>query len=621
MNQEHNKAEKSNFKRINVLGLFSGAISLTFIIAAVILYCHYEKKAGERLILEDGTALCHLITDAARQEYFGESSKINHNLIDYVVREKRLMYCLISDSNLTPFLQLGSDQPLNDTKIIQNAWNSEYLLIQKYTMKDKNNKEIYEFSKPIYHNGEKVGLVRIGLYLSNYIHLNRSTGYILTLITLAFFILVFIFYHLIKRLLAPIFQMKQELTKMIVEEHEFSELEISFAGEIGQLANKMNQFLQVQQERIKDLEMANCELDVANKIFIYEKSRIRVVLDNLKIGLVLIDSTGKVIMFNKRANHFLKMDLQEYIDKPWEEVLEDQDPALVNLFNEFCQKGSIYGHDSVEIESPHIDAATVLCHDCFYLLDERDKSLGVLWTISDITSLKQAELSRHEFVNHVAHELKTPLNTLRSYSEMLLDNEVENEESKKEFFNSINEEAIRLSRLINNLLNITKIEIPNPKVSKTLIKMDKLLMDCYKAVQPQALNKQIHFLYDIPDKIPNMLLDKDLIEVAILNLLTNAIKYTPNNGKVMLKVLLEENSVLIRVTDNGMGIADSEIDYIFDKFFRSSRDEIRTESGTGLGLSLAMSIVKLHNGDIKAESKVGKGSSFTMTLPIEEVYI
>ncbi|MGA1823235.1 MAG: ATP-binding protein [bacterium] len=607
-------------KHINLLGLVAIIISGAIIITIIMLFSHYEEKAGEKQLMKDGTSLCTLITDAARQEYFIDSTKINLNLIDYVVREKELMYCLVLDNKLAPLLQLGNEIPHHDPQIINNAWNSDYLLTQTYTVAT-TGEYIYEFSKPIYYENIKVGMVRIGLNLSNYVHLNKSIRYILSIIAISLLAFIFIFYHLIKRLLSPVFQMKQELTRMIVEKHEFSELEISFAGEVGELAEKMNQILMAHQEKIKELEALNCELEVANRIFVYEKNRIRVVLDNLKLGLVLVDSTGKVILANKRADHFLKINRQYYLDKPWEEVLQNQNQDLVNLFHEFRLKGSIYGHDSIEIESTHFDATTVLCHDCFYLLDKRDKPLGFLWTITDITAQKQAELSRHEFVNHVAHEIKTPLNTLRSYTEMLLDNEVIDEENKKEFFNSINNEAIRLSRLINNLLNITKLEVPNPSINKTLIKMEKMLTDCYKTVKPQAINKNINFLIDIPDNMPNMRLDKDLIEVAILNLLTNAIKYTPGDGTVVLKALLNENNILICVTDNGRGIDESEIGHIFDKFFRSSRDEIKQEAGTGLGLSLAMNIIKLHNGDIKAESKVGKGSSFTVILPREEVFI
>lgn len=324
---------------------------------------------------------------------------------------------------------------------------------------------------------------------------------------------------------------------------------------------------------------------------------------------------------------------QSYLGKPWKEFLYNQNQDLGRMFHTFYEKENIYAHDCFDVQSTETpappadgipagsDSLPVLRHCCSYLLDEEDKPLGFLWTITDITAQKQSESARHEFVNHVAHELKTPLNTLLAYSEMLLDGEVNDEQAKREFFNSINEEAARLSRLINNLLNISKIEMGSLKIDRTLIKVDKLVMDCFSTIRAQAASKGINFSIDVADKMPNLLLDKDLIEVAILNLLTNAIKYTPARGKVVLQSIVEEEHVLIRVTDSGHGIPENEISHIFDKFFRSEKEEIRKETGTGLGLSLAMNIVQLHKGDIRVESQWGTGSSFTIVLPKEEVYI
>ena len=165
------------------------------------------------------------------------------------------------------------------------------------------------------------------------------------------------------------------------------------------------------------------------------------------------------------------------------------------------------------------------------------------------------------------------------------------------------------------------METGHLKLTQTLIKMDKLIKDCYQTVLPQTKKKDIQFICDVPDKMPNSKLDKDLIEVAILNLLTNAIKYTPEAGKVVLKGVLEEDKIFIKVTDSGCGIEQSEVNRVFDKFFRASNEEVKKESGTGLGLSLARNIVQMHKGDIQVESKLGMGSSFTIILPREEVFI
>ena len=620
INRPSENNRKTNYQSINQFGLLTLGIALVAIVVIFMLFHFYGKKTGEGRLIKDGSALCTLITDVVRQELFIENQNKDLNLLNYVAREKELIYCLILNDQQVPLLQLGRQIPDQNSQISLNSQKTDYLLTQEY--EDPTTKEIiYEFSKPVYLEGKKVGLVKIGLGLSRYVYLNQDRSYFMGVIALAILGLVLLIYFLVKRLLSPLYKIDQDLTKMIIEKQEYPKIEISVSGEIGQLAQRFNDILQGQQKKHRELGEYNTELEVANKILHYEKLRIRAILDNLKIGLVFIDSTGKAIMANQIAHNLLKVDESNYQGKPWEEFLENQSPKLAKFYRRFLQKENIYTHDFYEMKAQSGDTQIILGHDCFYLLDKEDKPLGMLWAITDITSQKQAESSRNEFINHVAHELKTPLTTLRSYSEMLLDNEISDEQNKREFVNSINKETIRLSRLINNLLNISKIETGCLKLTQTMIKTDKLLSDCYQTVRQQAISKNIHFTCDIADKMPNLSLDKDLIEVAILNLLTNAIKYTPESGKVTLQGIVENEHIVIKVIDSGYGIEESELDQVFDKFFRSARQEITKESGTGLGLALAKNIVQLHRGDIKVESVIGSGSSFSLILPKEEVFI
>ncbi|MCL6582569.1 MAG: PAS domain-containing protein [bacterium] len=619
--QDEEKKTWDSSNIFNRLGLLIIGIAAIAILLILFSFYSYEKRAGERRLVKDGFSLCSLIADLIQHEFQMETQKRNLNLLDYVVREKGIVYCLAEDAEGETLVRLGRQMPEEGCKFkAENNQQAEHLLTQK-RLENQNGEVIYEFSKPIYREGKRAGLVKIGLALSDYIHFNQEIGFLFGGIALSIFGLVFLFYYLLKRLFSPLHQINCQLKRIITGEEEFPKIEISFRGEIGQIAQQLNHVLSTQNMRSRRQEEINAELEISNKVLLYEKIRLRAILDNLNIGIIVIDTTGRTILANKLAGHFLREELQDYLGKPWKDFLHDHEPDLVPVFTRFYDKGNIYGHDSVEIQKNEGSNLAIFHHTCSYLLNGEDSPLGFLWMISDITSQKQSELSKYEFVNHVAHELKTPLNTLVSYSEMLLEGEVNDEQTKREFFNSINEEAIRLSRLINNLLNISKIEMGCLKINRTLIKVDKLLRDCYQTVRAQALNKGIDFTMDLADKMPNLLLDKDLIEVAILNLLTNAIKYTPAMGKVTLQGIVEEESVLIRVTDSGYGIPEDELNHIFDKFFRSSKEEIKKEQGNGLGLSLAMNIVQLHKGDIKVESKWGSGSSFTIILPKEEVYI
>lgn len=618
---EEGKEGQGSSKIINKFGLLVIVVATIIVSLILFLFYRYEKRTGEKQLAKDGFTLCSLIADLVRQELLVDGNKSRDlNLLDYVVREKGIVYCLAMNSDGAPLVRLGRQVSEEGFKFVQDSEKVEHLLTQK-RLESRNGEVIYEFSKPIYLEGKKAGLVKIGLALSDYVYFNQEISYLTGGIALLIFGLVFIFYYLLKRLFSPLYQMNYHLRQVIREDQEFPKIEVSFQGEVGQLAQGMNQLLLTQKKKSQKQEEINVELEISNKVLLYEKIRMRAILDNLKAGIIVIDSTGRSILANKFAGQFLQGEIRDYLGKPWKDFLHDHEPDLVQLFTKFYGQGNIYGHDSLEIQKTEGDNPAIFHHTCSYLLNTEDKPLGFLWIVTDITTQKQSELSKYEFVNHVAHELKTPLNTLLSYSEMLLEDEVNDEQTKREFFNSINEEAIRLSRLINNLLNISKIEMGCLKINQTLIKVDKLIRDCYQTVRAQALSKGINFTVDIADKMPNLLLDKDLIEVAILNLLTNAIKYTPAMGKVTLQGIVEEESVLIKVTDSGYGIPEDEINHIFDKFFRSDKDEVKKEPGTGLGLSLAMNIVQLHKGDIRVESRWGSGSSFTIILPKEEVYI
>jgi two-component system sensor histidine kinase VicK len=234
--------------------------------------------------------------------------------------------------------------------------------------------------------------------------------------------------------------------------------------------------------------------------------------------------------------------------------------------------------------------------------------------IRDITEQVIAEQARGEFVAHVAHELKTPLNTLKSYSEMLMDGEAGDEETKREFYNTINEEADRLSGLIGNLLNITKIEMGSLQIQKTRVKTEELLEELAMTAERQKKGKDLAIHAVFPDKLPVIKADKELLKTALLNLLSNSIKYTDEGKGITFKAEQDDDVIMIHVIDSGIGIPPEDLPHIFDKFYRSQDKKVRQRPGHGLGLSLARQIVELHDGELRVISHPGEGSQFTVIL-------
>jgi two-component system phosphate regulon sensor histidine kinase PhoR len=225
---------------------------------------------------------------------------------------------------------------------------------------------------------------------------------------------------------------------------------------------------------------------------------------------------------------------------------------------------------------------------------------------------------KNDFVSHVSHELKTPLATITAYSEMLCDNEGDNEETRKEFYSVIRDQAKRLSRLIEDVLNISRIESGLIKVSKESASLTMLIEEQMQMIKSYAEEKNIEVIGQKPIVFDQVYVDKDMIRQVIVNLLSNAVKYTPCGGSVKIETEVDENAAVarVRVTDTGIGIPEDEIEHVFDKFYRVDANKNKAE-GTGLGLSLVKQIVeKVHNGRVFVTSQVGTGSTFGLELPL-----
>ena len=220
-----------------------------------------------------------------------------------------------------------------------------------------------------------------------------------------------------------------------------------------------------------------------------------------------------------------------------------------------------------------------------------------------------------EFVSAASHEMKTPLAGIKAYVELLADGDAEDEETREEFLDVINGQADRLQRLIDNLLNIARIEAGVVKVSKQSQPLNEILSEAHRVVQPAAEAKQIRLTHDLSPLYLGVLVDRDMMLQAAINLLSNAVKYTPPGGQVTLRSRLLDGEVSFEVQDTGVGLSPEDCQRVFDKFYRVDKDK-QMAQGTGLGLPLAKYIVEdVHNGRLSVESRLGEGSTFQIRLP------
>jgi PAS domain S-box-containing protein len=244
-----------------------------------------------------------------------------------------------------------------------------------------------------------------------------------------------------------------------------------------------------------------------------------------------------------------------------------------------------------------------------------ESAAGHVWSVRDITQQKLADQMRDQFVNAATHELRTPLANIKAYAETLALSEVEDPEQQKEFCNIINEEVTRLARFVDDLLQLSRMEVGATSLNRQVTDMERLLRETIAKVRPQIQQKRIDLDVQLPGKLPELFVDKDKLIVALVNLLGNAAKYTPEGGSVRLHVEIADDRMQIDVEDTGIGISVEELPRIFDKFYRSSDSRVYDQTGSGLGLSLAHEIIRLHGGKLSVQSELNKGSKFTATLP------
>jgi len=366
----------------------------------------------------------------------------------------------------------------------------------------------------------------------------------------------------------------------------------------------------------KRLLEEKAELELALNLMRYEGKRLQLVLDCLPEGLVVTGSSGEVLLVNTAAEAIFKFSRKDVLGKILKDLIGD------SSLKEFLEKNkcaeSRISAQQMEIGSNGEDTKKSFKVVYDLVKNDNGKVLGNALILLDNSQQKIADQLRNDFVSSVSHELRTPLASIKSKIEMILDEEVKDKDTQIEFYNGIIEEVDRLSNLIENLLNISKIELGGAVVNKSAVRIKKLLEDVFAMIEPQADKKGVTLYKNIPERLSACIeVDKQMIQMAISNLVGNAIKYTPKGGAIYLEGEEREKEVIIHIRDTGIGIPEEDQPHIFEKFFRSNQKEVRENQGSGLGLSVVQQIVMLHGGEIKLQSKLGEGTHFTLILPKE----
>lgn len=377
------------------------------------------------------------------------------------------------------------------------------------------------------------------------------------------------------------------------------------------------------------------ELQIQSQLSDRQRRNTEAIIYSLREAVIVIDEFDRLLIANEAAGRLFDFDHESSQQKSIDEILgADTADTGKKKFADFLRQSRKAKSQATrrEIEfsagrgwqqkdrpSDRADAKP-RTYDCIVscVHDDNQNVCGVVAVLHDVTREKEISQMKSDFVSHVSHELKTPLASITAYSEMLCDGEAADEETRRHFYHVIQTQAGRLNRLIEDILNISRIESGMIKIDKTPLSLTILIEEQLQMIRSCAEEKDIEVTRQRPIVYDQVYADKDMMSQVIVNLLSNAVKYTPAGGSVRIATEVDENARLARVsiTDTGVGIPAEQIEHVFDKFYRVDANK-KQAKGTGLGLNLVKQIVeRVHNGRVFVTSQVGVGSTFGFELPL-----
>jgi len=455
--------------------------------------------------------------------------------------------------------------------------------------------DLHYYWKPIVENGKKKGYLFLSIRTNELKQAYSQIWWILSLsLGIALIVIIYLGFRITSRYTKPI----EDATNVAVELARGNyrvRTKLNEMDETGMLSTSLNMLAENLQELVNSQEI--------------QQDRLTALIENIGAGLILIDSRGYINLVNKGFIDIFHVNPADYLAKLYYMVLENHEVcALVAEVFRTEKKVSKQLLIPLTIERRYFDVY------CVPIIGTDHVWKGVLLVFHDITELKKLEQMRKDFVANVSHELKTPVTSIKGFAETLMEGAKDNKETLEAFLSIILKESERLQMLIQDLLQLSKIEQNGFQLNIQAMDIKKLLEEIVTLLNGKALEKNIQLKFK--EKKDQVMIhgDFDRLKQVFINIIGNAITYTPPNGEV--QVILEEmpDKVSVHVKDNGIGLEKEKIPRIFERFYRVDRARSRNSGGTGLGLAIVKHLVEAHHGNITVQSEVGKGSEFIIEL-------
>jgi two-component system phosphate regulon sensor histidine kinase PhoR len=377
-----------------------------------------------------------------------------------------------------------------------------------------------------------------------------------------------------------------------------------------------------ERQKIDTIEYSNSELgslvieynrlgkELDNKInsIMEEKNKLTAILNSMTEGVIATDENKKILMMNPKACEIFNIKCKNVEGKNF--ISEIRDHRFDSYLNKVLKKEENYSSEMV-FRNPE-----KIYLECNFqsITDYNNDIIGAVIVLIDVTRLRRLEEMRKDFVANVSHELKTPLTSIKGYADTIVENEIKDFETIKKFVGIISNEATRLNLLINDLLDLSKLEADYFELKPE--SLDDILEKPFRILNKEAEKRDIEIKKHFDDNLPLVKMNKSQIENLLINLIDNAIKYNIDGGKIFIRAYKKENKVYIEIEDTGLGIPQKDQDRIFERFYRVDKARSKEVGGTGIGLSIVKHIVKGHNSEIEVKSIEGQGTNFKFYLEI-----
>lgn len=444
------------------------------------------------------------------------------------------------------------------------------------------------------------GVVYIRANLESvYQNVNNITLIFVVAALIAITIGLFLAVLIARAITRPIEEMRQR-TMQIAQGDYSGQVQIYGDDELGQLAAAVND-LSVRVEESQELTES-------------ERRRLDSVLGYMTDGVLATDRRGRITIVNEMATDFLNLENDQIVGKSILDILD--------------LRGSVTLRDLLENQDPEVldlstDEQDLILHASFALIQRESGFIsGLVCVLHDVTEQQKIDQDRKRFVSNVSHELRTPLTSMKSYIEALVDGAWKDPNVAPNFLKVTQEETDRMMRMINDLLNLSRMDLGTARLDKEYVNLNELfnhILDRFDMILKNGEKSEKNYTIkrDFTRRDIWVEVDTDKIQQVLDNIMNNAIKYSPDGGVITCRLVETHNHVIMSITDQGLGIPKEAISHVFDRFYRVDKARSRAQGGTGLGLAISKEVVQMHGGRIWVESREGEGSTFYISLPYE----